>query len=815
MNIGGQITVRDTEESSVFVKGPKEPVRKADAEHDITIQILQTTSNHPILVAKAIFRNWTGISLETLSLDCIANPYGPLHAAMITKNASWMNQFVAVQEGPTWTLATTGDAQDTNKEFVCAFQGIICNVDLPPFTEKIGASSVHVRHLRQSVSLTGFNTSTFETVCENIAAIHDFFASFIGKDSLQELTSIGRFEDHRCIDTSNRYFTSRRQGTSGPKEIPLKPDVDPHGYLMAAAGTALYHSEENEVYYYERVVKDDGDDYRFIPTKPITFRQGDIVEVQVTFALLPLRDNKYKLSLILRSVSLLEAKYSQRAIMKHILQASAPKKVITLKRKVGYTDEEIGTTRARLARMEVTDREEAEVSSQAIGMTKIAKHLIVEHSMFDATALNPVRELLTAANFSPLILGQRDAPVPPPNVQKLNSSLGGDTEEQSTPEAIDKQVEANAEQAAKDWLEFTPRYRIPGVKLTELRKRGKNLKDDIDLADATIALMKDWPVDACSARLVDDESEETLVCVFSYRMPAENAVQCSEENEDEDSNSKNKHPCPNYPGSHGRTLRDVKTAPKCHWDGIPTDMLQRYHEITQELHSLMPPHVNKRDIRHPSETVMTYTHQALQEGPEYVRDGVGEQAHKNHRMTPSKDMIEKGSCGSAVEVKRYFIATRPVALHLSKCFEVAFPQYYIQYKAGFKAGVWMTEDPGPWLGRAIVWKLQVKTHMDGLDDGPTAIFNMGDYTGGELYLPDLKVKLEYKPGSLIIFLSGQLYHCVGEWKPAKQVKTAPVTTGRVGNVFFFPRESLEKLTGKNEGWNVNTLSGKGLDVGKN
>jgi len=111
-------------------------------------------------------------------------------------------------------------------------------------------------------------------------------------------------------------------------------------------------------------------------------------------------------------------------------------------------------------------------------------------------------------------------------------------------------------------------------------------------------------------------------------------------------------------------------------------------------------------------------------------------------MTHSRDMAGRGCCTAQMHVRRYFEATKPVALRLSACFKVAFPDYYAKYKAAFEAGVWTSEDPGPWLGRAIVWKLPVKTHMDGLDEGPTAIFNFGSYTGGNLYLPDLQVKLE-------------------------------------------------------------------------
>jgi hypothetical protein len=93
-------------------------------------------------------------------------------------------------------------------------------------------------------------------------------------------------------------------------------------------------------------------------------------------------------------------------------------------------------------------------------------------------------------------------------------------------------------------------------------------------------------------------------------------------------------------------------------------------------------------------------------------------------------------------VREYFKGSQLVAMYLSACFEAAFPEYHRKYKTAFEARVWEAEDPGPWLGRAIIWKLPVETHMDGLDKGPTAIFNFGNYTGGKLYLPDLKLKLE-------------------------------------------------------------------------
>ena len=56
-------------------------------------------------------------------------------------------------------------------------------------------------------------------------------------------------------------------------------------------------------------------------------------------------------------------------------------------------------------------------------------------------------------------------------------------------------------------------------------------------------------------------------------------------------------------------------------------------------------------------------------------------------------------------------------------------------------------------------------------------------------------------------LSGLLYHGVEEWKPKLHLSEARVTPGRIGNVFFFPRASYEKLKNKPKGWFVDTSGG--------
>lgn len=93
-------------------------------------------------------------------------------------------------------------------------------------------------------------------------------------------------------------------------------------------------------------------------------------------------------------------------------------------------------------------------------------------------------------------------------------------------------------------------------------------------------------------------------------------------------------------------------------------------------------------------------------------------------------------------VKIYFKATQKVSAKLAGMFKAAFPQFYENYSKAFKAGVFHTEDKGPWIGRVIVWKLPVSLHRDGLDEGPAICFPCGSYKGGELCLPDLEAKLK-------------------------------------------------------------------------
>jgi hypothetical protein len=73
-------------------------------------------------------------------------------------------------------------------------------------------------------------------------------------------------------------------------------------------------------------------------------------------------------------------------------------------------------------------------------------------------------------------------------------------------------------------------------------------------------------------------------------------------------------------------------------------------------------------------------------------------------------------------------------------FKATFPDWHAKYSKEFATGRWLRDDPGPFLGRAVVYKLQGKVHRDRHDLGPSASFGVGLYSGGEMLFPQLKAK---------------------------------------------------------------------------
>ncbi|KAF8810962.1 hypothetical protein BYT27DRAFT_7336378 [Phlegmacium glaucopus] len=94
---------------------------------------------------------------------------------------------------------------------------------------------------------------------------------------------------------------------------PISPLVDPRGILEKLTKEGFLHGEENEVHYYQVHKNDAGGKTSVETVNPQIFRIGDIVEAQVSFIVVPLKDNKHKMIVVLRLIALLDTHFSKKA----------------------------------------------------------------------------------------------------------------------------------------------------------------------------------------------------------------------------------------------------------------------------------------------------------------------------------------------------------------------------------------------------------------------------------------------------------------------------------------------------------------------
>ena len=147
-------------------------------------------------------------------------------------------------------------------------QGIITLKNFPPFTEHMwvlylwssislpsssnictsSRGSRRIRFLRQGLQITGLSNPIFQTCMDNIRQIHARFAHCLPDGTLEEFVT-SKFMHHDCIDTGNRYFTSRYEDPSSTA-VPFSRAVDPHNFLSTLSDGNLFHGADNKVLYY-------------------------------------------------------------------------------------------------------------------------------------------------------------------------------------------------------------------------------------------------------------------------------------------------------------------------------------------------------------------------------------------------------------------------------------------------------------------------------------------------------------------------------------------------------------------------------------
>lgn len=137
----------------------------------------------------------------------------------------------------------------------------------------------------------------------------------------------------------------------------------------------------------------------------------------------------------------------------------------------------------------------------------------------------------------------------------------------------------------------------------------------------------------------------------------------------------------------------------------------------------------------------------------------------------SSDIIATGSGLNACML--FFKKTTPLQPTIGQLFEGIDLQAYNKYRQTYDAwwedtalAVVCTTTRACFLGTAVVGNKRVGPHKDVGDrrDGWVAMIVLGDFTGGEVVLPGLKVQLLHRPGDVIFFRSAVLEHFVAPFK---------------------------------------------------
>ena len=105
------------------------------------------------------------------------------------------------------------------------------------------------KHLKQSVTLTGFNGLIFAKCIENIRAVDALFSANFCSDEATPWDN-ENYLNYSAVTFSNRYFTDNSR-MSYLQGVPFTCVEDPSG-KMAALGKecGLLHCEENAVKYF-------------------------------------------------------------------------------------------------------------------------------------------------------------------------------------------------------------------------------------------------------------------------------------------------------------------------------------------------------------------------------------------------------------------------------------------------------------------------------------------------------------------------------------------------------------------------------------
>ncbi|KAJ3969562.1 hypothetical protein EV361DRAFT_803620, partial [Lentinula raphanica] len=218
-------------------------------------------------------------------------------------------QIMRVDKPASWRMvknAIAGQVEDQMvEEYQIHIQGILEDKRLPPIRGENNKSQKKMQHMRQSVVLGGFGSAVFKEDVENVLDVVALFARHV--PGIQQ-TGIRQEGDRTVIEVGNRMFTPRHEA---PAMKPAKVNklMDENGFIeqVNQSNMGFVYGEEN--------VKEELTWDKVIDISPQKMHIGDIVDVGFSVVAIG-KGRDAKARLVLRNITLLDAKHTQVSVKK-------------------------------------------------------------------------------------------------------------------------------------------------------------------------------------------------------------------------------------------------------------------------------------------------------------------------------------------------------------------------------------------------------------------------------------------------------------------------------------------------------------------
>ncbi|KAK6977313.1 hypothetical protein R3P38DRAFT_3237449 [Favolaschia claudopus] len=226
---------------------------------------------------------------------------------------------VKIMDGGRHAKAMILKSDGGRQEAVGTMVGVIRRKDLPPISRTQMTAS-KVPFARQHVSVVGLNTLTFQRSLDTIYNV--CYAMHLGLPDAKVIQPTFELVDNLgiAVDLNCRYFTIGRTTSS---RVDINDNIDPDGVLHQFLSESVLHCSDNQVAYMSYT-----DDTSVEEKSPACFQVGDVVEVGYSFVAWRTGKRseglKYTCALVLRSLALLENKFTREMFFK---QSFAPKLV--------------------------------------------------------------------------------------------------------------------------------------------------------------------------------------------------------------------------------------------------------------------------------------------------------------------------------------------------------------------------------------------------------------------------------------------------------------------------------------------------------